>query len=68
MDQKIKKFYDTEVKKYKFYQNKNPISIHDENINKIVVCNKLPFGKQDFRYFIGYKDLAYSFQKRMHIE
>ena len=25
-------------------------------INKIVVSNKLPFGKQDFKYFIGYKD------------
>ena len=25
-------------------------------INEIVVSNKLPFGKQDFKYFIGYKD------------
>ena len=30
--------------------------IKDIDINKIVVSNKLPFGKQDFMYFIGYKD------------
>ena len=26
------------------------------DINKIVVSNKLPFCKQDFKYFIGYED------------
>ena len=26
------------------------------DINEIVVSNKFPFGKQDLRYFIGYKD------------
>ena len=30
--------------------------INDVDINKIVVSNKLPFSKQDFIYFIGYKD------------
>ena len=30
--------------------------INDIDINKIVVSNKLPIGKQDFKYFIGYKD------------
>ena len=25
-------------------------------INKIIVSNKFPFGKQDFKYFIGYKN------------
>ena len=48
---------DTEIEKYKFRQNKSPIKdIKDIDINKIVVSNKLPFGKQDFIYFIGYKD------------
>ena len=32
--------------------------------DKMIVTNMLPFGKQDFEYFIGYKDLyAYTFQK-----
>ena len=30
--------------------------INDVDINGIVVSNKFPFGKQDFKYFIGYKD------------
>ena len=30
--------------------------ISNMNINKIVVSNKLTFGKQDFKYFIGCKD------------
>ena len=38
------------------------------------MSNKLPFGKQDFKYFIGYKDdkklypYAYSIEKSVHIE
>ena len=31
-------------------------SVNNIDINKIIVCNKLPLGKQDFRYFTGYKD------------
>ena len=29
--------------------------INDVDINEIVVCYKFPFGKQDFKYFISYK-------------
>ena len=65
----IIRFDDTEIKKYKFHQNKSPISINDIDINKIVLSNPLSFIKQDFLYFIGYKDdkkldlYTYSFQK-----
>ena len=30
--------------------------IDNINVNKIVVSNKISFGKNDFKYFIGYKD------------
>ena len=58
---KILKFDDTEIKEYEFYQQEyqlyeSSISIDDKTINEIVVCNKLPFGKQGFKYFTGYKD------------
>ena len=56
MDKKIIKFDDTEIEEFEFHQHKSPISINDINIDKIVVSDKLPFGKQDFKYFIGYKD------------
>ena len=42
--------------KIKFHQNKSPISINNIDINKIVVCDQFPFGKQNFVDFIGYKD------------
>ena len=50
------KFDDTEIEKYKFHQNKSSISINDTGNNKIVGSSKVPFGKQDFKCFIGYKD------------
>ena len=56
MDKKIIKFDDTEIEEYKFYQNKSPISINNIDNNKIVVSNKPHFGKQGFKYCIGYKD------------
>ena len=55
MDKKIIKFNDTEIEEYRFHQHKIPLSINNININKIVVSNKLPFGKQNFKYFIGCK-------------
>ena len=33
------------------YQHKRPISIYNIDVNKVVVSNK-----NDFKYFIGYKD------------
>ena len=45
-----------EIKKPKFYQYQSPISIKNIDIDKIVVSNKVSFGKKSFRYFIGYKD------------
>ena len=62
MDKKIIKFDDTEIKKYKLHQNKSAISKNDIDINKIVVSIKLPFHKQDFIYFIDYKD-----DKKLHL-
>ena len=55
IDKKIMKLYDTEIEKYKFHQYKSPISTDNIDNNKIVVSNKVSFGKKDFRYFIGYK-------------
>ena len=42
--------------KIECYQYKNPISVNDIDIHKIAVSNKFPFGKQHFKYFIGYTD------------
>ena len=46
MGKEIIKLDDAEIKKYKFYWNKSPISISDIDINKIEVSNKLRFCKK----------------------
>ena len=56
MEKTIIKFGDIEIEKQKFTQHKRPISIKNIDINKIVLLNKASFGKNDFKYFIGYKD------------
>ena len=56
MNKKIIKFEDTEIEEYILHQNENSILINNIDINKIILSNKLPFGKQGFKYFIGYKD------------
>ena len=58
MNKAIIKFDDTETEEYNFHHCKSPISINDIDIDKILVSNKLPFSKQDFKYLIGYKDAA----------
>ena len=56
INKNIIKFEDTDVekKKKKFHQHKSFILINNLDINKIVASNKVPFGTQDFKYFIDY--------------
>ena len=73
MNKEIIKLDDTKIKNYKFHWHKSPILIDNIDINKIVVSNKVSFGKKDFKYFFGYKDAkkvdlhAYFFQKWVHV-
>ena len=55
MDKK-QNFDDTKIQEYEFYHYKSSILINNIDINKIVISNKFTFGKQDFKYFHGYKD------------
>ena len=54
--EKVTKFGDIEIQKQRFHQHKGPISIKNIDFNKIVVFNKVSFGKIGFEYFIGYKN------------
>ena len=56
MNQKITEFDVTRIEEFKLHQYKSPISINYIDINKLVVSNEIPFHKQGFKYFIGYKD------------
>ena len=57
METTLIKFGDIEIEKQKFHQHKRTISIKNIDINKIVVSNKITFGKKGFEYFTGYKIL-----------
>ena len=52
----IIKLSDIEIEKQEIQQHKKLISIKNIDTNKIVVSNKISFGKKGFKYFIGYKD------------
>ena len=56
MEKTIIKFDDIKMPKQMFYQHKGAISIKNVDIDKMIVSNKVPFGKKGFKYFIGYKD------------
>ena len=43
---------DIEVEKHRSHQQESPILIIDANINNIVVSNKVPFGKNFFKYLL----------------
>ena len=60
--------------KQAFHQHKRLISIKNVDMNETVVFNRISFGKNEFKYFIGYKDskkldlYVYFSQKWMQIE
>ena len=56
MSEKNIKFGDEKVNKRSFYKNKKLFKMEGININKILVSKKEPYGKNSFKYFIGYDD------------
>ena len=56
MDKKNYKVGWYSIEEQEFHQHESPISKNNLDINNIVVSNELLFGKQGFKYFIGYKD------------
>ena len=56
MDKTMMKTDNAEIEEYNSYQHKIPIAINSIDIIKLAVFNKFPFSKENFRYFIGYKD------------
>ena len=57
MEKIIVKFGDIEIEKQKFHQYKRPISIkRNIDINKIVLSNKVSFGKNGFKIFYWLQD------------
>ena len=53
MNKGILMFGDTEIE---FPYSKHPLDRNNVDIDKIIISNKVSFGKEDFKYFMGYKD------------
>ena len=56
MEKTITKFGDIKIYKQDFHQHKNLFFKKSIDIDKIVVSNKVSFGKKEFKSFIGCKD------------
>ena len=50
------KFCDIKIEKLKFYYSKYPVNISNLHIDKVILYDTVSFGKNGFKYFIGYKD------------
>ena len=55
MNKKLKNLVIIKLKMTKS-PTQNPYFKNNRDINKIVVSNKVSFGEEGFKYFIGYKD------------
>ena len=55
MKKMVIKLGDIKIEKQTFHQHKRLISIKNIDINKIVVSNKVSFGKKGFKYLLARK-------------
>ena len=44
------------IEKHKFHYSKIQIWIHDVDIDKMLISNRVSFGEKNSRYFAGYED------------
>ena len=56
MEKKLHNSLILKTKKQTFHQLKESISIKNIDINKMIVSNKVSYGKKGFKYLIGYKN------------
>ena len=54
LGKEILRFGDIAIEKNKFYCNKIPVFLKDEDIEKVLVSNKTSFGEKSYKYFIGF--------------
>ena len=54
MGKDILTFDNIEIEKNKFYLHNTPILLGDEDIEKVLVSNKVSFGEKNYKCFIGY--------------
>ena len=61
MEQEALYFGENGIIKNVFYKNKIPININREDIKEKVLFHKRSYGKDSFKYFIGYRNESNAF-------
>ena len=56
MDDKLENLMTLKLKNTNLIKIKTLFQINDIDINKIIVSNRFPFGNQNLKCFIGYKE------------
>ena len=54
MGKEILAFWDVQIEKNKFYQQKTPILLRYVDIENVLVSNKTSFSEKNYKYFLGY--------------
>ena len=55
MEQEAAYFRENSIIKSAFHENKKPININEGDIEETVLSHKKSYGKDSFKYFIGYR-------------
>ena len=55
MNKKIIAFGNSEIEKHLFYYHKNPISLDEVDIDKLLISKTISFDKKGFKHVIGCK-------------
>ena len=65
MGKEILMFGDIEIEKNTFYHDKSPVPLRHIDTEKVLVSNKISFGKKNYKYFLDY--LYHDHKVKLHI-
>ena len=68
MEQEAVYFGENGIIKSAFYKNTKPININEGDIEEIVLSHKKSYGKDSFKYFIGYRHKGNAFPSPLYVK
>ena len=68
MEQEAVHFGENSIIKSAFHKNKKPININEVDIKRIASSDKRSYGKDSFKYFIGYRHEGNAFPSPLFIK
>ena len=68
MEQEAVYFRENGIIKSAFYKNKKPININEVDIEEVVLSLKKSYGKDSFKYFIGYRHKGNGFPSLLYVK